>query len=173
MPSNTNNVINRNNMFYSEEDFNLECEILEEYIEEDLGQSVIVYEVDRKRTQVNDIYKESVENIRFKAPREIPCMYEIKSSETKSYDSKSSNGVYSIPGGLTLHVMPSILRKYRCDIRRGDYIGVKVDINKTVYFVVTNDGKVNWANENFVGAYKPAWRRIDCAPTTLAEFSGK
>ena len=160
-------------MFYSEEDFNLECELLEEYIEEDLGQSVIVYEIDRKRTQMDSVYKESSGSIRFKPPREVPCMYEIKSSETKAYDSKSANGVYSIPGGLTIYIMPLTLRKYRCDIRRGDYIGIKVDVDKTVYFVVNNDGKVNWANENFVGAYRSAWRRIECSPTTKEEFSGK
>lgn len=174
MPSNTvNNGITRNAMFYSEEDFNMECEILEGYLEEDLNQSVIVYEVDRTRTQTDVTYKESKNKIRFKPPREIPCMYEIKSSETRSYDSKTANGVYSIIGNMTLYVMPSILRKYHCDIRRGDYIGVKIDEGKTVYFVVSNDGKVNWANETFVGAYKPAWRRLDCAPATLEEFSGQ
>lgn len=168
----SNRNIGLNQMFYSEEDFNLECEILEDYLEEDLCQTVVVYEVDRTKTQTDATYQESKGNIRFKPPREIPCMYEIKSSETKSFDSKTANGVYSISGNMSLYIMPSILRKYRCDIRRGDYISVNVE-GKQRYYVVTNDGKVNWANETFVGAYKPAWRRLDCTPTTLAEFSGK
>ena len=50
----------RNNMFYSEEDFFLENEIVEGYIEEDLNQSVVVYEVDRKKSNINAIYKLSI-----------------------------------------------------------------------------------------------------------------
>lgn len=174
MPTNDkNNRINRNSMFYSEEDFNMECEILEGYLEEDLGQTIILYEVDRSKTKIDDTYKESKGPIRFKPPREIPCMYEIKSAETKSYNSKTAKGVYSVSGNMTLYVMPTILRKYYCDIKRGDYIGVKHDVDKMSYYVVTNDGKINWANETFVGAYKPAWRRLECAPTTPNEFSGK
>lgn len=165
--------IGRNRMFYSDEDFDMEVEIAENYLEEDLGQTVVVYEVDRKRTQTNDIYKESSKAIRYKAPREIPCMYEIKSSELKSYDTKSANGAYTINGNLTIYIMPSILRKYRCDIRRGDYIGVIVDVDRMAYFVVVDDGKVNTANENIIGAFKPAWRRCECAPVTLEEFSAR
>lgn len=165
--------IGRNQMFYSEEDFDMEVEIAENYLEEDLGQTVVVYEVDRKRTQVNEVYKETAKAVRYKAPREIPCMYEIKSSVLKAYDAKSANGAYVINGNLTIYVMPSILVKYRCDIRRGDYIAVPVDVDRMAYFVVVDDGKVNTANETFIGAYKPAWRRCECAPVTLEEFSAR
>ena len=83
----------KNNLFYSEEDFFYETDLVERYIEEDLNQSVVLYEVDRSKTNVNAIYKEATKgNIRYKAPKEIPCMYEIKDSETKSFDNKSSNG---------------------------------------------------------------------------------
>ena len=161
--------ITRNAIWYSQEDFDLECGLMEGYLEEDLGQYAVVYQVDRQKTQVNSIYQESKNNIRFK----MPCAYEIKSSEVKSYDQKSANGIYSVSGGLTMYVMPSLLVKYRCDIKRGDYIGIMIEENRMSYFVVTNDGKVNNANENFVGAFKPAWRKVECAPTTLEEFSGK
>ena len=58
--------ISRNNLFYSEEDFQFETDIIEGYLEEDLNQTVVVYEVDRKRTNVNDIYKEAKKDtIRF------------------------------------------------------------------------------------------------------------
>ena len=45
-----------------------------------------------------------------------------------------------------------------------------VDDNRMVYFAVTDDGKVNTANENIIGAYKVAWRTILAAPQT--EFNG-
>lgn len=165
--------ISRNNKFYSEEDFAMECDTIEEYIDEDLGQTVIVYEVDRSKTPVNDIYQESRGNVRYKPPREIPCMYQIQPSDTKTIDNTTSTGVYSVSGRLTLYIMPRILQKFRCDIKRGDYIGVQIEENRLAYFVVTDDGKVNYANENVVGAYKTAWRKCECAPVTLSEFNGK
>lgn len=163
----------KNTKFYSEEDFEYETNLLIEYLEEDLNQTVVIYEVDRERTNINDIYKDARENqIRFKTPREIPCMYEIKEADLKSLDNKTNTGLFAVGGTLTLHVMTKILEKYHCDIKRGDYVGVKVDVNRMVYYTVVNDGKVNTANTNIVGAYKPVWRVVTCAPVDIKEFNG-
>ena len=65
----------KNNMFYSEEDFSYETDLIERYIEEDINQSVVLYEVDRSKTNVNAIYKEATSgNIRYKAQRKIQCL---------------------------------------------------------------------------------------------------
>ena len=109
--------------------------------------------------------------IRFKNPIEIPCQYEIKDSELKTFDKKTSNGVYALSGNLTVYVMVKILENYECEINRGDYIGVYVDEGRMVYFVVTDDGKVNTGNKNYVGAYKLQWRTIEASPQT--EFNGE
>lgn len=161
-------------MFYSEEDFFYETEMVEGYIEEDLNQSVVLYEVDRKKTNVNAVYKEaSSGNVRYKPPREIPCMYEIKDAETKSFDSKSANGVYTQDGNLNVYVLVKTLEKYKADIKRGDYIGVQIDTNRMKYYTVVNDGKVNSANTHLIGAYKPAWRSIECTLVSdISEFNG-
>ena len=164
----------KNNMFYSEEDFFYETDLVERYIEEDLNQSVVLYEVDRGKTSVNAIYKEATKgNIRYKAPKEIPCMYEIKDSETKSFDSKTSTGVYQQDGNLIVYVLVKTLEKYKADVKRGDYIGVQIDTNRMVYYNVVNDGKVNTANTHLIGAYKPAWRTIECTLVSdISEFNG-
>lgn len=154
--------INRNNLFYSEEDFIMETDIMEGYIEEDLNQSVVLYQVDRKRTQLNSVYKETKNNVVYKAPKEIPCMYEISDSELKTYDNKTSNGVYTIKN-LTFYVMPTTLKKYGCDINRGDYVGVLIDVDRMYYFTVVNDGKVNTSNPHYVGSYKAGWRKVECS----------
>ncbi len=165
--------INRNNKFYSEEDFQYECSLLEEFIEEDLNQVIVVYEVDRTKTNVHSTYKESKQNIRYKTPKELPCMYEIKDSETKSYDGQSNNAVYSISGNLQAFIPTFMFEKYNCNIRRGDYIGVQIDTNRMAYFVVTNDDKVNYSNSHHIGSYKTAWRVIECAPVVESEFNGR
>ena len=47
---NTNNIkrvpISRNNLFYSESDFQYEMEIGKNYLEQDMNQTIILYEVD-------------------------------------------------------------------------------------------------------------------------------
>lgn len=170
----TNTPINRNNMFYSEEDFQMEVGLLSDYMEEDTNMTIVLYEVDRVKTNVNDIYEETKNknNIRFKPPKELPCFYDIKESQTKSYDGKSSNAVYAISGNMTIHILKATLKEYKCDIKRGDYIGVMNDVNDMYYFTVIDDGKINNANSLMVGIYKSPWRVIQCVPCTKDEFDG-
>lgn len=167
--------VKRNNLFYSEEDFGLETDILSDYIEEDTNQTIVLYEVDRKKTNINNIYQETrtKEDIRFKPPVEIPCLYNIKEPQNKAYSEKFSNGVYMISGNVTLYVLKNTLKTYKCDIKRGDYIGILNDTNKMYYYTVVNDGKINNANSMMVGAYKSPWLIIECAPLSEDEFNGK
>lgn len=164
----------KNKLFYSEDDFFYETDLVERYIEEDLNQSVVVYEVDRTKTNVNSVYKEASKgNIRYKAPRELPCMYEIKDAELKSFDDKSSTGVYTQDGNLIMFVLTKTMEKYGVEIKRGDYIGVQIDTNRMKYYTVVNDGKVNSANTHMLGGYKPAFRTIECTLVSdISEFNG-
>ena len=164
----------KNKLFYSEEDFFYETDLVERYIEEDLNQSVVVYEVDRTKTNVNSVYKEASKgNIRYKAPRELPCMYEIKDAELKSFDDKSSTGIYTQDGNLIMFVLTKTMEKYGVEIKRGDYIGVQIDTNRMKYYTVVNDGKVNSANTHMLGGYKPAFRTIECTLVSdISEFNG-
>ena len=169
-----NAPVNRNNLFYSEEDYELETELLSDYMEEDTNQTIVLYEVDRIKTNTNDIYHETPNkrNIRFKPPKELPCLYEIKEAQTKTFDDKTSSGVYMLSGNLTVYILENILKTYKCDIKRGDYIGVLNDTNDMYYFSVISDGKINNANNMVVGAYKSPWLVIECAPVTRDEFDG-
>lgn len=169
------NNVNRNSLFYSEQDYQFETDILSNYLEEDTNQTIVLYEVDRRQTNINDIYKETPDrnSIRFKPPKELPCLYEIKEAETKSYDTKTSNAVYMISGGATIYILTSTLKKYKCDIKRGDYIAIQANTDSMYYFTVVSDGKVNNSNNMMVGAYKSPWRIITCAPVTRDEFTAK
>lgn len=164
----------KNNLFYSEEDFGYEMETIERYIEEDLNLSVVVYEVDRNKTNMNAVYNESGKGeIRFKPPKELPCQYEIHDAEIKSFDSKSTNGVYTQDGNLTIYTLVHFFEKYHLDIKRGDYIGVQIDTNRMKYYTVVNDGKVNSSNNHYIGSLHPAWRKIECTLVSdISEFNG-
>ena len=172
MPDNYLTPVNRNKLFYSEDDFDFETDLVMGYLEEDVNQTIILYEVDRDKTDLSSTYKETNGSIRFKPPREIPCLFEIQDSELKSYDSSNSNGAYTVGGNLTAYIPTKAFEKYKCDIKRGDYIGVQIDTNRIVYYAVTNDGKLNTANRNYIGAYKTAFRVITASVVDENEFNG-
>lgn len=166
--------IKRNNKFFSKEDYDLELYLGMEYLNEDVNQTVILYEVDLEKTNINYVYKESYKNnIRFKQPKEIHVIYEIEAEKTKAYDTKTSSGFYSINGNLKFGVYQEELDSQKCDIKRGDYIGVQIDSNKIEFFVVSDDGRINTDNAHSMYGTKPLWRTISCVPCDKNEFDGK
>lgn len=166
--------IKRNNKFFGKEDFDLELNFSMEYMEQDMNQTIILYEVDLEKTKVNSVYKEATkESIRFKTPVEVPCIYEIQDAEMKPYDTKLVKGVYSKPGKLTFSVLIKTLEELKCDIKRGDYIRIDLTEELCYYWTVTNDGKVqSFANKNTMYGTKPYFRTIECSPIDKNEFSG-
>ena len=168
------NPINRNNMFFSKESFDFELELAEDYMEQDMNQTVILYQVDLSKTKVNDVYKEAVKSdIQFKTPVEITCIYEIDESEQGSYDSKQSKSVYVKPGALKLKVLDKTLAELDADIRRGDFIGVQINPEKMIYYEVNNDGKVaQTANSQTMYGVRPYWRNITANYVDPVTFNG-
>lgn len=166
------NPISRNNMFFSKESYDFEVNIAREYIEQDMNQTLILYQVDLEKTKVNDIYKESEKgNIAFKTPVEFTCMYEITDAESKAYDKTKSKGVYVKPGNLKFRVLDCELEELGVDIRRGDYVSVQIDENTLITFVVNNDGKVGrFANSQTVYGFKPWYRECEANYVDENEF---
>jgi len=178
MPTNIKrkNPISRNNMFFSKESYDFEVNLAREYMEMDMNQTVILYQVDLEKTKVNDVYKESDKNnIAFKTPVEITCMYEIGDPESKSYDKTKSKSVYVKPGNLKFRVLEAELEELGVDIRRGDYIGVQIDekLDDLIYFEVNNDGKVGkFANSQSMYGYKPWYRECEANYVDPSTFNG-
>lgn len=171
---NRKNPIKRNNMFFSESDFDLEIGLARDYMEQDMNQTVVLFEVDLSKTNANDIYHEaSKKNIRFKTPVELTVRYEISNAEMRSYDKSNNKGVYSKPGTLSFTVLLSTLEEVQRDIKRGDYIGVQVTQDEMIYFTVFDDGKVSsYSNEYTLYGTKPFFRNIKCNYVDPSEFEG-
>ena len=124
---NTNNIrrvpINRNSLFYDAETFALEREIGKDYIEQDMGQTVVLYQVDASLTQTDAVYGEtSTDEVAFKTPVEIPCTYKIEQPELKSYDKTKQLGTYMKTGKLIVGVYQETLVELGVEIKKGDYI---------------------------------------------------
>jgi hypothetical protein len=58
------------------------------------------------------------------------------------------------------------LTENECDIKRGDYIGIQVTNTHIEYFIVTDDGRVNYDNEHTMWGTKPYYRTIQCTVVT-------
>lgn len=171
---NKKNPINRNKLFFSDSDFELEIELAKEYLECDMNQTIILFEVELSKTNTNDIYHEATKkNIRFKPPVELTVKYEIMQSEMRSYEKNHNKGIYSKPGTLEFTVLNSTLEEVKRDIKRGDYIGVQITPEEIIYFTVFDDGKVNsYSNVNTLYGVKPFYRLIKCNYVDPAEFEG-
>lgn len=171
---NKRNPINRNKLFFSESDFDLEIDLAREYLETDMNQTVVLFEVELSKTNTNDIYHEaSKKNIRFKPPVELSVKYEITQSEMRSYEKNNSKGVYSKPGNLDFTVLNKTLEEVKRDIKRGDYIGVQITSDEMLYFTVYDDGKVaSYTNANTLYGVKPFYRQIKCNYVDPSEFEG-
>ena len=124
---------------------------------------------------IADIYKESKKDaVRFKTPIELPVIYEIAKSEMKSYNSQTMKGIYSKPGKLTFTVLIRTLEEKKCDINRGDYIGVQLDTEHREYWTVTDDGRVNAMSNGFtLYGTIPQYRTIECAYVDPNEFKDR
>jgi hypothetical protein len=64
--------ITRVHKFYDDVDFNMENEMAREYMEGDLNFTIVLFRVDRIKSQTDSVYGESdVEEIKFHPPMEI------------------------------------------------------------------------------------------------------
>lgn len=164
--------INRNNLFYSEEDFAFEREVGKNYIEQDMNQTVVLYQVDLDKTNADALYGETKANqVVYKAPVEIHCVYEISEPELKSYDKTKNLGTYMKTGKLTIGVYQETLDELGVDIKKGDYIGVQISQTHMEYFTVSNDGRNNYDNAHTLFGIEPLFRTIEGYQIDKSEFT--
>jgi hypothetical protein len=161
MQNNKKTPINRNNLFFSEKDFRFLENLGGEYTEQVLNQTVVVYQIDRIMTNVDDLYGETKTNdIKYKTPVVLHCRYSIDQSQNKAYINSNNSGRYRQTGNIKIHVYDKTLKENECDIKYGDIIGVAIDENIFIYFEVLDDGKKNFANTQTMWGYKPLYRTI-------------
>jgi hypothetical protein len=157
------NPINRNNLFGSTECVDFWVDMGMEYVNTVLNQTVVLYEIDQQNTKMNDIYKESNFNeISFKTPVELNVIYNLEGAELKTYDNSAVKGYYVKVGKLKFQIYSKELEDNECDINRGDYIGLQVTPEHMEYFIVTNDGRVNYDNKHTMMGITPYYRNVEC-----------
>ena len=163
--------ITRLSKFFSQDDFDINIQMGREYLHGDLNMKLVLYRVDRSKTDNDAVYAEAgADEIKYFPPVEINAL--VKVEEPKNVTYKAGMVRYNEPGNLTLSVYITHLEELNVDIRYGDYIGYPESETRTRFYTVTNDGKVTSDNKHNMWGYKPHYRTITCAPVQDKTFRG-
>lgn len=164
--------VTRLNKFFDDTEFELENDLVREYVEGDLNMSIILYRVDRDKTAVDDLYGESyTQEIRYLPPVELAGMVKIETPTNKSYGTKGQLRYLEV-GNLTFTVHIDLLSELDVEIRYGDYVAYPISETSIKYFTVVNDGSVNFDNQHTNKGFRPFYKTIVCTPVNENEFKG-
>lgn len=163
--------ITRLSKFFSNEDFDLQIQMGSEYLHGDLNMKLVLFRVDRQKTDTDDVYGEvGLDEIKYFPPIEFNALVQVAAPKNSSY--KNGTLRYLEPGNMIVSVYLKHLDELKVDIRYGDYIGYPESEEKMRYYTVTDDGKVTSDNKHNLFGYKPYYRTITCAIAQKQEFRG-
>jgi hypothetical protein len=151
--------ISRVNKFYSESDFRLENDMAREYVEGDLNFVVVLFQVNRQKSQTDDVWGEEEINVR---PN-------LDAAKQGTY--ADGFGQYIDYGDFSFTVFTDHLDELGVDIKYGDYIGYVDKEDNIKYFTVSDDGRINSDNAHTRLGYKGYYRSIICVNADVDEFN--
>jgi hypothetical protein len=163
--------ITRISKFFSQDDFDLNVQMGQEYLHGDLNIKLVLYRVDRQKTDTDNVYAEvGKDQVKFFPPVEFNALVKIDEPKNNSY--KQGLVRYNEPGNLTFMVYIKHLQELKIDIRYGDFIGYPETEDKVRYYTVSNDGRVVADNKHTMFGFKPYYNTITCVPAQETEFRG-
>jgi hypothetical protein len=163
--------ITRVSKFFGQDDFDLHIQMGEEYLHGDLNMKLVLYRVDRGKTEIDDVYAEvGLDEIKYFPPIEFNALVKIEEPKNSTY--KSGLARYNEPGNMILSIYLKHLEELKIDILYGDFIGYPESETRTRFYTVTNDGKVTSDNKHNMFGYKPYYRSITCSPVQNNTFRG-
>ncbi len=155
--------ITRLNKFFSEQDFDLDISMGDEWLGGDMNFTVVLYRVDRQRTVNDDVYGETLEDgIQFLPPVEFKGYVQVEQPSNVDYGASKIS--QTEPGNIKIGVYQKQLDELGIQISYGDYIGYYETETRVRYYTVVNDGRVISDNKHTYGGYKPFYRSIIGAP---------
>lgn len=168
----TNKVpITRISKFFGEKDYQLNISLGQEWLFGDMNFKVVLYRIDREKTNQDDVYGEALKDaISFLPPVEINGYVLISAPENATFGNSRLSQLE--PGNMKLSVYTSHLEELGIEINYGDYIGYPESENRIRYYSVADDGRIISDNKHTYGGYKPFYRTIICTPVTDDEFRG-
>lgn len=163
--------ITRLGKFFGGEDYSLDINMGQEWLEGDMNFTVILYRVDRYKTKSDDVYGEALQDgIQFLPPIELKGYVQIMAPTNMKIG--NSKVELEEPGNLKFSIYQSYLDNLQVDVAFGDYLGYYETEKKVRYYSVADDGRVVSDNKHTYGGYKPFYRTIIGTPVNENEFRG-
>jgi hypothetical protein len=163
--------ITRLNKFFSETDFFLDISMGEEWLHGDMNFTVVLYRVDKQKTNTDDVYGEALsDGIQFLTPIELKGYVKIEAPANSDYANSKLSQIE--PGNMNFSIYQSYLDQLSIEISLGDYIGYYETEDTVRYYTVVNDGRITSDNKHTYGGYKKFYRTIIATPSTNNEFKG-
>jgi hypothetical protein len=163
--------ITRLGKFFGGEDYTLDINMGQEWLEGDMNFTVILYRIDRYKTKTDDVYGEALQDaIQFLPPVEIKGYVQIMASTNMKLG--QSKVEQEEPGNIKFSVYQNYLNNLGVDIAFGDYLGYYETESRVRYYSVADDGRVVTDNKHTYGGYRPFYRTIIGTPVNENEFRG-
>lgn len=163
--------ITRLGRFFGGEDYALDIDMGQEWLEGDMNFTVVLYRVDRYKTKTDDVYGEAVsDGIQFLAPVELKGYVQILAPTNQLIG--RSKVELDEPGNMKFSIYQKYLDNLQVDIAFGDYLGYYETESKVRYYSVSDDGRVVSDNKHTYGGYRPFYRTIIATPVNVNEFRG-
>jgi hypothetical protein len=163
--------ITRLNKFFGAEDFNLDVTMGKEWLHGDMNFTLVLYKVDRTKTNTDDVYGETTkDSIKFHPPIEFKAFVQVSAPENKFLGNSKLDQME--PGNIRISVYQSHLDELGIEVEFGDYVGYYETEKRVRYYSVANDGRVVSDNKHTYGGYKPFYRTIIAVPVNDNEFRG-
>jgi hypothetical protein len=139
--------ITRLSKFLSNDDFDLNIQMGQEYLHGDLNLKLVLYRVDTSKTSIDNVYGEvGKDEIKYFPPVEFNALVRIEDSKNSTYK-----------GGL---------------IRYNEPGNIIETAEKVRFYQVTNDGKITTDGKHNMLGYRPFYRTITCAYVQETSFRG-
>jgi hypothetical protein len=163
--------ITRLGKFFGGEDYSLEIDMGQEWLEGDMNFTIVLYRIDRYKTKTDDVYGEVLEDgIQFMAPVELKGLVQVMAPTSKFIG--NSKVEQKEPGNMKFSIYQKQLNDLNVEIFLGDYIGYYESEDRVRYYVVSDDGYVKSDNKHTYGGYKPFYRTIIATYVSENEFKG-
>jgi hypothetical protein len=163
--------ISRLGKFFGGEDYQLDIGMGEEWLLGDMNFTVILYRVDRYKTETDDVYGEVLENgIQYLAPVELKGLVQVMAPTDKFLG--NSRVAQKEPGNMKFSIYQKTLDDLQVEIFMGDYLGYYETESRVRYYTVIDDGYVKSDNKHTYGGYKPFYRTITATFVSENEFKG-
>jgi hypothetical protein len=163
--------ITRLGKFFGGEDYSLDINMGQEWLEGDMNFTVILYRVDRYKTKSDDVYGEALQDgIQFLTPIELKGYVQIMAPTNQKIG--QSKVELEEPGNMKFSIYQNYLDRLQVDIAFGDYLGYYETEKRVRYYSVADDGRVVTDNKHTYGGYKPFYRTITATPVNENEFRG-